>query len=63
MERTRETGYEKVPHAIFMNGSQHSKTYTCKADAEIELKLLRATSIFKPNCFSVQEVKEIKEAM
>lgn len=51
---TKETGYEKVPHAIFNKiGNQVSRTYPTKADAELELPNNRRNSTYVPSSFSI----------
>jgi hypothetical protein len=54
----KETGYEKIPHAIFNKiGNQVSRSYPTKADAEIELPAHVNNSIYKPSFFHVDVVK------
>ena len=51
------TGYEKVPHAIFAHGTKKSRSYPCKADAEIAIGIFRLGSMYHASAFEVREVE------
>jgi len=56
----KETGYEKIPHAIFNKiGNQVSRSYPTMADAELELPAHIRNSTYMPSFFHVCAVGKI----
>ena len=55
---TKETGYEKIPHAIFNTlGNQVSRTFSTKSDAELELPAHIRNSTYRVSFFHVGAVE------